>query len=49
MPGQRDLYCAVGHGHLGWTLACGSAKALADLMIDKKLDVKIDGAGLDRF
>jgi len=45
----RNLYLNVGHGHLGWTLACGSAKAVADLMVEEKPDVKIDGASLQRF
>ncbi len=26
------LWINAGHGHLGWTLACGSGRALADLM-----------------
>ncbi|MBU6513165.1 MAG: D-amino acid dehydrogenase [Betaproteobacteria bacterium] len=28
----RNLYLNTGHGSLGWTLACGSAAALADLV-----------------
>ena len=28
----RNLYLNTGHGTLGWTLACGSGRALADLM-----------------
>jgi D-amino-acid dehydrogenase len=28
----RNLYLNTGHGTLGWTLACGSASALADLV-----------------
>lgn len=27
-----NLYLNTGHGHLGWTLACGSARLLADLV-----------------
>jgi D-amino-acid dehydrogenase len=30
--GLRNLYLNTGHGTLGWTLACGSAAALADLV-----------------
>jgi D-amino-acid dehydrogenase len=26
----KNLYLNVGHGALGWTLACGSAALLAD-------------------
>ena len=35
----RNLWLNTGHGTLGWTLACGSALALADLMSGKKPDV----------
>jgi len=27
-----NLYCNTGHGTLGWTLACGSARAIADII-----------------
>jgi D-amino-acid dehydrogenase len=30
--GLRDLWLNTGHGTLGWTLACGSARLLADLV-----------------
>jgi len=29
----RGVYLNAGHGHLGWTLAAGSARLLADLML----------------
>ena len=45
----RNLYLNVGHGHLGWTLACGSAKAVADLMVGQKPAMPLDGTGLGRF
>jgi D-amino-acid dehydrogenase len=35
----RNLYLNTGHGTLGWTLACGSGKALADLVSGRKPDV----------
>jgi D-amino-acid dehydrogenase len=28
----RGLYVNAGHGHLGWTMAVGSARMLVDLM-----------------
>jgi D-amino-acid dehydrogenase len=34
-----NLYLNTGHGTLGWTMACGSGKALADLMHKKTPDV----------
>ena len=30
------LYLNVGHGHLGWTLAMGSADLLADIVLKKE-------------
>jgi len=35
----RNLYLNTGHGTLGWTLACGSGRALADLLCGRKPDV----------
>ncbi|WP_146359801.1 D-amino acid dehydrogenase [Arthrobacter yangruifuii] len=29
---ETNLYYNTGHGHLGWTMACGSAELLADLI-----------------
>jgi D-amino-acid dehydrogenase len=31
-----NLWLNTGHGHMGWTMACGSARVLADLMAGKK-------------
>ena len=36
---MRNLYLNTGHGTLGWTLACGSGRALADLLSGRKPDV----------
>jgi len=35
-----NLYLNTGHGTLGWTLACGSGRALADLVSGRKPDVE---------
>ena len=35
----RNLFLNTGHGTLGWTLACGSGKAVADLISDRKPEV----------
>jgi D-amino-acid dehydrogenase len=40
----RNLYLDTGHGHVGWTMACGSGKFLADLIADR--DTEIDPQGL---
>lgn len=39
-----NLYLDTGHGHVGWTMACGSGKFLADLVAGRKPD--IDPRGL---
>ena len=36
----RRLWINTGHGTLGWTLACGSASALADLMSGRRPEVE---------
>jgi D-amino-acid dehydrogenase len=40
----QNLYLDTGHGHVGWTLACGSGRLLADLVAGRKPD--IDPSGL---
>jgi len=32
----RNLYVDTGHGTLGWTMACGSGRALADIVAGRK-------------
>lgn len=39
-----NLYLDTGHGHVGWTMACGSGKLVADLIAGRQPD--IDPAGL---
>lgn len=41
----RNLYLNTGHGTLGWTLACGSAQALADIVSGRKPQVSYAFAG----
>ncbi|OHV59592.1 amino acid dehydrogenase [Mesorhizobium sp. LCM 4577] len=40
----RNLYLDTGHGHLGWTMACGSGQFLADIVAGRK--PQIDPKGL---
>lgn len=40
-----NLYTNTGHGTLGWTMACGSGKLLADIVSGNHTD--IDTSGLD--
>ncbi len=41
----RNLFLNTGHGTLGWTMACGSGRLLADLMAARR--PRIDPQGLD--
>ena len=38
----RNLYLNTGHGTLGWTLACGSGRALADIVSGRRPEVGFD-------
>ncbi|MFI5412154.1 D-amino acid dehydrogenase [Kaistia sp. UC242_56] len=44
-----NLYLNTGHGTLGWTMACGSGKLLADLIDGKKPDIQSDDLSLARY
>ena len=39
----KNLYLDTGHGHLGWTMACGSGKFLADLVAGRKPEIDPQG------
>ena len=39
----KNLYLDTGHGHLGWTMACGSGKFLADLVAGRKTEIDPQG------
>lgn len=43
------LFLNTGHGTLGWTMACGSAKYLADLMSGRTPEIDTEGLGVDRY
>jgi D-amino-acid dehydrogenase len=43
------LYLNTGHGHLGWTMSCGSGKLLADLVTGRPTELDISSYGLARF
>jgi D-amino-acid dehydrogenase len=36
-----NLYLNTGHGTLGWTLACGSARVLADVISDRPPEISV--------
>ncbi|MFN9480955.1 MAG: D-amino acid dehydrogenase [Betaproteobacteria bacterium] len=44
-----NLYLNVGHGGSGWLLACGSARAVADVVAGRKPEIELAGLTLDRY
>ena len=44
-----NLFLNTGHGTLGWTMACGSGRAVADLVLGKKPEIDFDGLTLERY
>jgi D-amino-acid dehydrogenase len=40
--GYSNLFLNTGHGTLGWTMACGSGRALADIISGKQPEVDFD-------
>ncbi|MER9413158.1 D-amino acid dehydrogenase [Mesorhizobium sp. M0589] len=44
-----NLYLNTGHGTLGWTMACGSAKALSDIISSKVPDIDVRELGPERY
>lgn len=47
--GVPGLWLNTGHGAGGWALACGSARAVADLIAQRAPEVPLDGLGMRRF
>ncbi|HZU19824.1 MAG TPA: D-amino acid dehydrogenase [Gaiellaceae bacterium] len=38
-----NLYFNTGHGHMGWTMACGSSRAVADLIQGRRPELDLAG------
>lgn len=45
----RNLYLNIGHGTLGWTMACGSASYLADVLAQKTPRISTEGLDVFRY
>jgi D-amino-acid dehydrogenase len=45
---HRNLFFNCGHGHMGWTMACGTARIVADLMIGRMPDLDLQGLTVRR-
>jgi D-amino-acid dehydrogenase len=44
-----NLHLNTGHGTLGWTMACGSGRVLADLMSGRKPDIDVSELVVSRY
>jgi D-amino-acid dehydrogenase len=44
-----NLYVNCGHGTLGWTMACGSGRAVADAVTGAKPEIDLDGLTVARY
>ena len=44
-----NLYLNTGHGTLGWTMACGSGRVLADLLSGRKPEIETAELALARY
>jgi len=44
-----NLHLNTGHGTLGWTMACGSGRALADMMSGRKPDIDVSELTVSRY
>ena len=44
-----NLYLNTGHGTLGWTMACGSGRAVADVVMEKEPEISFDGLTAERY
>ena len=44
-----NLFLNTGHGPLGWTMACGSGKIVADMVLNQRSEFDTRAYGYDRF
>ncbi|MDX9873401.1 MAG: D-amino acid dehydrogenase [Spongiibacteraceae bacterium] len=45
----RNLWLNTGHGTLGWTMACGSARVLADQLAGRTPEISTEGLSIARY
>lgn len=43
---HRNLFLNTGHGHMGWTMACGTARIAADIVCGRNPEHSLDGLTL---
>ncbi|MCZ2497106.1 FAD-dependent oxidoreductase [Xylophilus sp. Kf1] len=47
--GLRNLVLNTGHGTLGWTMACGSARVVSDILTGAGPEIDVAGLGIERY
>jgi D-amino-acid dehydrogenase len=47
--GVPGLFLNTGHGTLGWTMACGSGRVMADLLSGRKADIETADLAISRY
>ena len=45
----KGLFLATGHGTLGWTMAAGTGRVMADLMSGRPTDIDMKGLTIERY
>ncbi len=45
----RNLFLNTGHGTLGWTMSCGSARVLSDVVSGRDPEISLDGLLMTRY
>ena len=45
----QGLFLNTGHGHLGWTMAPGAGKLVADWIATGRSEIKLGGYSLARY
>ena len=46
---RRGLYLATGHGTLGWTMAAGTGRVVADIVSGRPAQIDLAGLGMERY
>lgn len=45
----NSLFLNTGHGTLGWTMSCATAKIITDMISGREPEIDLNGLSLDRF
>jgi D-amino-acid dehydrogenase len=45
----QNVYLNIGHGHIGWTMAAGAGRIIADLIVGQRPSIPIDAYSAERY